>query len=579
MKKKLLLLIIIVVYITTIAFIYYRKKNTRIVSPNIGKVYNDEWLYKQEDEEDGIASFGSFNSGATSMDSSAALFNSSSMSKNTLGYSTGGAKNVENFRENIKDGYFPISTDITYNGLFYDYSFDTGNAKGESDELFYPSYSTAISNDIISGEKEYYMSVGLNSNIKESDFARKKLNLVIVLDNSGSMGSSFNSYYYDGDYDYEKEYKTKMEIANNSVNILLDQLNQDDRFGMVVFNSEGYIAKYLNKLENTDIASLKSNISDITATGGTNFEDAYEKANDIFEELGDNNSEYENRIIVITDAMPNMGDTSSNSLVNMVEKNSKNGIYTSFIGVGVDFNTELIEKLGTITGANYYAVHDEKEFEKQMGEDFDFMVTPLVFDLNLDFGSDDYELEEVYGTDSKEKNKENIMHVNTLFPSRSNENGEVKGGIILLKLKKKNDSEDGKITLRVSYKDPNKDMHKNEQEVEFINSDEEYYDNTGIRKAIVLTRYANMIKNWILYERSEDDRFIINYKTGIMDIDYTEEQLYRILGEHERTSVKLSVGEEYKELFEKMRDYIKEEINELKDKTLEQEINILDQLI
>ena len=277
--------------------------------------------------------------------------------------------------------------------------------------------------------------------------------------------------------------------------------------------------------------------------------------------------------------MPNMGDTSSNSLVNMVEKNSKNGIYTSFIGVGVDFNTELIEKLGTITGANYYAVHDEKEFEKQMGEDFDFMVTPLVFDLNLDFESDDYELEEVYGTDSKEKNKENIMHVNTLFPSRSNENGEVKGGIILLKLKKKNDSEDGKITLRVSYKDPNKDMHKNEQEVEFINSDEEYYDNTGIRKAIVLTRYANMIKNWILYERSEDDRFIINYKTGIMDIDYTEEQLYRILGEHERTSVKLSVGEEYKELFEKMRDYIKEEINELKDKTLEQEINILDQLI
>ena len=33
--------------------------------------------------------------------------------------------------------------------------------------------------------------------MKEADFARKKLNLVIVLDISGSMGSQYNQYYYD----------------------------------------------------------------------------------------------------------------------------------------------------------------------------------------------------------------------------------------------------------------------------------------------------------------------------------------------------------------------------------------------
>ena len=32
-------------------------------------------------------------------------------------------KLLNNFRKNIEEGYFPISTDITYNGLFYDYSF------------------------------------------------------------------------------------------------------------------------------------------------------------------------------------------------------------------------------------------------------------------------------------------------------------------------------------------------------------------------------------------------------------------------------------------------------------------------
>jgi len=79
--------------------------------------------------------------------------------------------------------------------LFYDYYFDTGR-KTESEHLFSPSYSCAISKDPISLRKEYYMTVGLNSNIKESDFKRKKLNLVVVIDISGSMSSIFSSYYH-----------------------------------------------------------------------------------------------------------------------------------------------------------------------------------------------------------------------------------------------------------------------------------------------------------------------------------------------------------------------------------------------
>lgn len=37
--------------------------------------------------------------------------------------------------------------------------------------------------------------VGLDSGIQ--DFKRKKLNLVLLLDVSGSMSSPFNAYYYD----------------------------------------------------------------------------------------------------------------------------------------------------------------------------------------------------------------------------------------------------------------------------------------------------------------------------------------------------------------------------------------------
>jgi len=72
------------------------------------------------------------------------IMHSNCLSSELIGFSTGGAKDTNNFRENIKNGYFPISTDITYNGLFYDYYFDTGK-KTESEHLFSPSYSCAIS--------------------------------------------------------------------------------------------------------------------------------------------------------------------------------------------------------------------------------------------------------------------------------------------------------------------------------------------------------------------------------------------------------------------------------------------------
>ncbi|CAF1656977.1 unnamed protein product, partial [Didymodactylos carnosus] len=44
---------------------------------------------------------------------------------------------------------------------------------------------------------EYYMTVGFNSNLRTDTFKRNPLNLVVVIDVSGSMSSSFDRYYYD----------------------------------------------------------------------------------------------------------------------------------------------------------------------------------------------------------------------------------------------------------------------------------------------------------------------------------------------------------------------------------------------
>ena len=370
-----------------------------------------------------------------------------------------------------------------------------------------------------------------------------------------------------------------MQVANEAVNVLLDQLNDDDRFGMVLFDDAAYVGQEIYSIASTDVEKLKEHVLEIRESGGTNFEAGYELANKLFKDYkGADSDEYENRIIVITDAMPNTGDTSKGSLMGMVKENAEDGIYTTFIGVGVDFNTELIETISDNKGANYYSVHTAEDFKTRMGEEFDFMVTPMVFDLKLDLNSEDYEIEKVYGSDTANEETGNIMYVNTLFPSKTNADGEVKGGVVLLKLKKKTNAPSGEVKLTVSYTDRNGASYENYQTVEFTDG-EERYDNTGIRKAIVLTRYVNTLKNWILYERAEEDKFLIIPAIGICDCDYDKEEIKVMLGEWERKSVELTVSDQYKEILGGLKTYILEQNSYMNDETFDKEIEILDILL
>ena len=46
---------------------------------------------------------------------------------------------------------------------------------------------------------------------------------------------------------------------------------------------------------------------------------------------------------------------------------------------------------------NYFSVKTSKEFKRQMNEEFDYMVTPNVFDCAIDMKSDHWDAERVFG--------------------------------------------------------------------------------------------------------------------------------------------------------------------------------------
>jgi len=543
----------------------------------------------------------------------------------SLGFSVGGAKDINNFREALLQDLTPKLTSISYTGLFYQYYFQTENDAKVEDlpqtktkdmiedddddqddgktaaadkkdtnkdgqvefegEMFYPSYCyakaktlTAITNDDGDSTKkdeeqkqteaktdehdtfEYYITCGLNSNIKESDFKRNTLNLVIVLDISGSMGCSFGGGG-----------KTKMDIANTCLCSLLDHLNGDDRFGLVLFDTSADVFQPLSMVKKMDVAALKQRIvSQVKTRGGTDLECGYLAAKKMLDDIDKSEDDIvrSSRIIYLTDMNPNRGITDKNGLLGLTKTYTEQDIYSTFIGVGIDFNTDLVSYITKLRGCNYYAVKSEADFKKRMDTEFEFMVTPLVFDLTLRLKSEQNAcgIDAVFGSgdDDDAKNKKQkqntsdgetldyeLMNVPTLFPSKT-EGGRTKGGIIVIKLRRNKENASGvlKFEVVVNYKDKFNKEHKNEQSVTFGSDDEKaqaHFDNNGIRKGILLSQFVSLIKDWI-------------------DNDSDGEQ----------TEIAVSGG--YKSKFTKFAEHFKREMEILKDDTLSKELDILRKL-
>ena len=507
--------------------------------------------------------------------------------RKSIGLSVGGAKDTNNFKANIENGYLPKLDSITYEGQFYNHYFDTGIGSGECKALFCPSYASAKRLNAYTDDEEYFLSVGLNSGIQEGDFKRKKLNLVVVLDISGSMGSKFNAYHYDNMgkkiTNNDKVDKTKMTIANESIVAMLSHLNDDDRVGIALFDHNAYKAKALNRVGDTDKLAIRNHILELKQRGGTNWSAGYKEGLKLFDEV-DLNSEYENRIIFLTDAMPNRGELSKDKLFGMAKEASKKGINTTFIGIGVDFNNDLVEYVSKTKGANYFSVHSSKEFAKLLDKEFDYMVTPLVYDLELKLSNSMYEIEAVYGSPESNLATGQIMKVNTLFPSH-NDGTATKGGVVLLKLKKNiYMASSDKLTLDVSYTDVNGNSFSNSQKVSFKNKST-YYDNIGIRKAILVSDYVTVMKNWLI-----DARAACNDKVSWVNQQPIEIQKrcmtypplrpeYPRVATWERKSCKLKVSAGYKKFFQLFRKMYLKEMKILGDESLNKELNVLNLLI
>lgn len=459
------------------------------------------------------------------------------------------------FSKSLEHGLAPKNSSLSCSSLFSKYIFDL--VKNETKDFVDLSLLASQSLNPITSEHEKYLSIGLLSS-EDGKNVRRPLNLIIVLDISGSMGESLNEKKW-----YSSS-QSKLDLARSCTKNIYSQLKDDERLGVFTFNNFSDLILPLQQKKTIDKKSFFQKLDRLQANGGTSIEVAYNPAvtmlkNQINEDVQDPQRDKKpknNRIIFITDAMiENYYEGESLININFEASAKPFNIFTSFIGVGIDFDTDLITRLTKVRGSNYFAVHSDNEFKKTLENDFNYIVTPLCFDVYVRIQSKKFEIEKTFGSefdhDEKQKGdsqlemqKGGVLRVETLTAYEKTKGG-IKGGVVLVKLKEKKEKndeseEDSRIFVSVEFEDINGVKQVVEKEIDDkMIEKEEYYPSSGVRKALLLSRYVCFVKE------------ILDRKSDIVKIEDEKERNEKFILYFEREMKVLkddTLNEEYKNL-------------------------------
>ena len=220
-----------------------------------------------------------------------------------------------------------------------------------------------------SGLQELTVRIDVRGVSNEQKLERQPLNLSVVLDRSGSMRGA------------------KLEQARQAAEMLVDRLGPDDYFSVVTYDTEVDVLIPPQQLRG-NLESLKRKIRQIEAGGSTALYHGVETGGrQLAEFFG---KEKINRVLLLSDGIANVGPSSNREIAHLGQDLAQDGLSVTTIGVGDDYNEDLMTALAEASDANYYYVADveglPEVFEKELGELENVVARRLVLEITFPEG-------------------------------------------------------------------------------------------------------------------------------------------------------------------------------------------------
>jgi Ca-activated chloride channel family protein len=188
-------------------------------------------------------------------------------------------------------------------------------------------------------------------------------NLVFLIDVSGSMQDP-----------------QKLPLVKASMKLLVDQLRPQDRVAMVVY--AGSAGLVLPSTAGSDKERIRQAIDGLEAggstAGGAGIKLAYQVAREHLRESGNN------RVILCTDGDFNVGASSDDALVRMIEKERESGVFLTVLGYGMgNYQDAKMQQLADKGNGNHAYIDNLAEARKVLVSEFGGTLFTIAKDVKL----------------------------------------------------------------------------------------------------------------------------------------------------------------------------------------------------
>jgi len=198
--------------------------------------------------------------------------------------------------------------------------------------------------------QERFLAITVTAPDDIGESFRRAVDMAVVIDASGSMSA-----------------RGKIDYAKRAAKLIASQMNSGDTYSLVTFNDDATTVVPATRVDDPTV--IHRAIDRIYEGGGTNLYAGMDRgAAEVKRSLEDGAV---GRVIVLSDGNANVGVTDPDSLARYAASLTGQGIAVSTIGLGLDYNEDLLARMADLSGGTYDFVDDPRELETVFADELD----------------------------------------------------------------------------------------------------------------------------------------------------------------------------------------------------------------